>query len=198
MNRFLIITIIFIGLLFYLFTIKTNENFQLVKITTPDNQLLKTIRMGQEINYEGDDLKKLFGTKDEIKFSIPVNYELYITKNDNIITYQNGLHTINKNGVTKIKIIKVKQFTYLIKDYIGNIVAVVPDINGIDWDDLYVNYGYDDYWIYYPNNYIRPYYYFNHPRYNPRRYPYTRKRTTTARSRLRDLRRIKDGRRIIR
>jgi hypothetical protein len=151
--------------------------------------------MGMEITYECDELQKLFDISDKIKISIPINYTLFIHNNNEVTELGQGVHIINKDDVTKIKIVKLRQQTYLIKDYLGNVITVIPDINLIDWDDIYINYGYDDYWIYYPNNIIRPYYYFNHPRYNPRRYPYVRKRTSTARTVARDVRspRIRTG-----
>jgi len=54
----------------------------------------------------------------------------------------------------------------IVKNNRNDILYYGDAIINIDWDWIYSNYGYDNYYITFPSGKIIPYYYYNHPRYN--------------------------------
>ena len=54
----------------------------------------------------------------------------------------------------------------IVKNNRNDILYYGDTITNIDWDWIYSNYGYDNYYITFPSGKITPYYYYYHPRYN--------------------------------
>lgn len=121
------------------------NNFNIIKVTIPDNYKIKIIY--KNIN----ELKEF----------------------SNTLILQTGIHFLNKQNDNKniyqIEIYKTQtdiQDDLIIKDIYQNTLFMGSQDVPVDWDLIYRKYGYDDYYIYYPTKKVtKTYFYNNHPRY---------------------------------
>ena len=166
------------------------ENFfdlgsNMIEFTRLDGSLIKKIKVGSSTSLYDQEVLNLFRVDQVIRINIPENYSvriIYKFRNElkgfgKTVELQSGSYDISKQDENKqIFQIDVSQDYGLvnnsrgvdlyIKDIDGNIIYSGPEMIPIDWDLVYTNFGYDDYYIYYPStNMLRTYYYYNYPRY---------------------------------
>lgn len=180
----LLVLIIIIGVFSYssvehFFDLATN----MIEFSRLDGSLIKKIKVGSSTSLYDQEVINLFRKDQVIQIAIPENYSvkiIYKFRNEakgfgKTINLFAGTHDIEKIiGNKQIFQIDVtndygisNNFSDLqIKNIDGYIIYTGPQFVPIDWDLIYTNFGYDDYYIYYPaTNNVRTYYYMNYPRY---------------------------------
>jgi len=160
-------------------------NSNMLEFTRLDNSLIKKIKIGSSSSLYDQEVLNLFKNDDVIRINIPDNYTvriIYKFKNESkgfgkTINLNTGSYDISKTIGNKIIYqIDISNIQGLneninlneifIKDTNGEIIYSGPDYVPINWDLIYANYGYDNYYIYYPSsNVIKTNYYYNFPRY---------------------------------
>jgi hypothetical protein len=166
------------------------ENFfdlgsNMIEFTRLDGSLIKKIKVGSSTSLYDQEVLNLFRVDQVIRINIPDNYSvriIYKFRNESkgfgkTVELSAGSYDISKQDENK-QIFQIdvshdyglvnnsRGGDLFIKDIDGNIIYSGPEIVPIDWDLVYTNFGYDDYYIYYPStNMLRTYYYYNYPRY---------------------------------
>ncbi len=183
---FLLLVIIIICV----FSYSSIENFfdlgsNMIEFTRLDGSLIKKIKVGSSASLYDQEVLNLFRQDQVIQIAIPENYSvkiIYKFRNEakgfgKTIYLDAGSHDISKIiGNKQIFQIDISNdysissgfgFSDLvIKNIDGHIIYTGPQAIPIDWDLIYTNFGYDDYYIYYPSSKtVRTYYYYNYPRY---------------------------------
>ena len=164
------------------------ENFfdldsNMIEFTRLDGSLIKKIKVGSSTSMYDQEVLNLFRQDQVIRINIPDNYTvriIYKFRNESkgfgkTVDLPSGSFDISKleenKQIFQIDISHdyglVNNFTdLLVRDIDGNIIYSGPEIVPIDWDLVYTNFGYDDYYIYYPStNILKTNYYYNYPRY---------------------------------
>jgi len=180
----LVLIIIIIGV----FSYQSIENFfdlgsNMIEFTRLDDSLIKKVKVGSSTSLYEQEVINLFRQDDVIQIIIPENYSvriIYKFKNEakgfgKTINLYAGSHDISKYiGNKQIYQIDARNeyglsnnFSDLfVRNIDGHIIYTGPQFVPIDWDLIYSNFGYDDYFIYYPStNMVKTYYYYNYPRY---------------------------------
>jgi len=180
----LLLLIITIGI----FSFQSIENFfdlasNMIEFTRLDGSLIKKVKVGSSISLYDQEVINLFRQDDVIQIVIPENYSvkiIYKFRNESkgfgkTINLYAGSHDIAKTiGNKQIFQIDARNEYGLnqnvsdlfVKNVDGHIIYTGPQIVPIDWDLIYSNFGYDDYYIFYPStNMVKTYYYYNYPRY---------------------------------
>ncbi len=155
----------------------TDLNF--IEFTRLDGSLIKRVKVGSSYGLYGAEVLYLFRQDQTIRINIPVNFSVnLIYKFTNsakgfakTVYLEAGSYDIQKSYsdiiIDQIEMKQVYGFNdneYYVKNIYGNIIYRAPIYIPIDWDDIYYNYGYNDYIVYYPrkrpilNNYPRYYY----------------------------------------
>jgi len=166
------------------------ENFfdlgsNIVEFTRLDGSLIKKVKVGSSTSLYDQEVINLFRNNQVIRINIPDNYVvkiIYKFRNESkgfgkTVDLSSGSYDISKleenKQIFQIDIFNDYGLAYprdvdlLIRDVDGNIIYTSPEIVPIDWDLVYTNFGYDDYYIYYPSsNLFKTNYYYNFPRYN--------------------------------
>ncbi len=183
---FLLLVIIIIGV----FSYSSIEKFfdlgsNMIEFTRLDGSLIKKIKVGSSTSLYDQEILNLFRQDQVIQIAIPENYSvkiIYKFRNEakgfgKTIYLNSGSHDISKIiGNKQIFQIDISNdysvssgfgFSDLvIRNIDGHIIYTGPQAIPIDWDLIYTNFGYDDYYIYYPSSKsVRTYYYYNYPRY---------------------------------
>ena len=158
-----------------------NEN--MIEFTRLDDSLIKKFKIGSSNSFYDQEVLNLFRQDEVIRINIPENYTvkiIYKFKNASkgfakTIELPSGSYdiskTINNKIIYQIDVrnsfgLNVKTSNLIIRDPDGEIIYSGPEYIDIDWDTIYTDYGYDDYYIYYPStNKVNTYYYYNYPRY---------------------------------
>ena len=166
------------------------ENFfdlgsNMIEFTRLDGSLIKKVKVGSSTSLYDQEVLNLFRKDQVIRINIPDNYTvriIYKFRNESkgfgkTIELISGSYDISKleenKQIFQIDIShnyglvnNLRDSDLLIRDIDGNIIYSSPEIIPIDWDLVYTNFGYDDYYIYYPSsNLLKTNYYFNYPRY---------------------------------
>lgn len=179
-NCLIILLLIIIIVFRYNYNLFISLDEQII-FTNTNNSFIKSINYNSyNILYE-QELLSLFNNLDIIKIIIPKNYKIQIIyKNTNeikefgdVIILQTGTHYLykyyNNKNIYQLEIYKTQTITsndLIIKDINQNTLYIGSSNIPIDWNIIYNDYGYDDYYIYYPAlNYTKKYYYDSHPRY---------------------------------
>ena len=180
----LLLIIIIVGV----FSYKSIENFfdlasNMIEFTRLDGSLIKKIKVGSSTSLYSQEVINLFRQDNVIQIIIPENYSvkiIYKFKNEakgfgKTINLYAGSYDISKfignKQIYQIDIKSEYQLTnnfsdLLVKNVDGYIIYTGPQFVPIDWDLIYTNFGYDDYYIFYPStNKMKTYYYYNYPRY---------------------------------
>lgn len=185
-GMFLLLVVILIGV----FSYSSIENFfdlgsNMIEFTRLDGSLIKKIKVGSSTSIYDQEVLNLFKQDDVIQITIPENYSvkiIYKFRNESkgfgkTIYLDAGSYDISKIiGNKQIFQIDVSNdygiangfglSDLVIRNIDGNIIYTGPQSIPIDWDLIYTNFGYDDYYIYYPSSStVRTYYYYNYPRY---------------------------------
>ena len=196
-TKILLFIIIIVGI-FLIFS--STENFMdlnsnMIEFTKLDGSLIKKIKLGSSNSLYDNDVLDLFKQDEVIRVHIPNNYSvstIYKFKNTNnfakTVELADGFYDIQKSFDDKIisqidirnnlglnqNIISDTDMQYvMVRNYYGDILYRNNVNYPIDWDQIYSQYGYDNYYVNYPTGIISPYYYYNHPRYklyNPSNY----------------------------
>lgn len=184
MILFFLIIIIFLIIFNYpyidnFFNLDSNS----IEFTRLDGSLIKKVKVELSISLYDQEVLNLFTKNNVIKINIPDNYMvqiIYKLKNESksfgkTVNLLSGIYEISKlienKQIFQINIINNNEIIndpndLLIRDNDGNIIYSSPEIIPIDWDIIYTNFGYDDYYIFYPStNILKTDYYLNHPRY---------------------------------
>ncbi len=183
---FLLLVIVIIGV----FSYSSIEHFfdlgsNMIEFTRLDGSLIKKIKVGSSTSLYDQEVLNLFRLDQVIQIVIPENYSvkiIYKFRNEakgfgKTIYLDAGSHDISKIiGNKQIFQIDVS-YDYgvsngfglsdlVIRNIDGHIIYTGPQAIPIDWDLIYTNFGYDDYYIYYPSSKtVKSYYYYNYPRY---------------------------------
>jgi hypothetical protein len=165
------------------------ENFfdlgsNMIEFTRLDGSLIKKVKVGSGTSLYDQEVINLFRKDQVIRINIPDNYNvriIYKFRNESkgfgkTVDLLSGSWDISKLEDNKqifqidisydYRLANPRDADLLIRDVDGNIIYSGSEIIPIDWDLVYTNFGYDDYYIYYPSsNLLKTNYYYNFPRY---------------------------------
>ena len=163
-----------------------NLDSNTIEFTRLDGSLIKKVKVVASLSLYDQEVLNLFTKNNIIKINIPDNFTvriIYKLKNESksfskTVNLLSGIYKISKlvenKQIFQIDITNNNEIIndsndsndLLVKDIDGNIIYSSPEMIPIDWDIIYTNFGYDDYYIFYPStNILKTNYYLNYPKY---------------------------------
>ncbi len=214
----IILLALLVGIFIIVFNYSSVEHFydfltSMIEFTRLDGSLIKRIKIGSSTSMYDSEVTNLFRQDDVIRINIPENYSvriIYKFKNQskgfgqtvNLVAGSYDIYRLIENKeIYQIDIshnfgLSTNYNDLLVRDWDGNIIYTGSRLVPIDWDLIYSNYGYDDYYIYYPREkLIRTNYYWNYPRHKFYR-PSDRINTYRTRDRIHSYRPNRDHGRV--